>query len=370
MKSLIRSLVILVPLTPILFGGDSLSDDIGDDGGFSIDVLAKGVIERPVPSRWSIGGGFAPLVGVDAKFSGLGFFRNPLTPQALGGSQEYLYDNGFVRVDSSGNVGGKTWNWGYDDNSQYDSVGDSLEFSISNSQANGSIKESDDLSGGFEVFGLYDMGEIPSLSLGNRSARWGLKATLHYANISIGNSSSLTSGVSKMTDSFGLGGVLPPSAPYSGSFSGPGPLIGDSPIRTMGESSSGALVSGERDLEVHLFSLTVGPYLEYPITNRLSLSAEAGLSLALVSGEYDFSSSTSIVGAGTQNTTGSGDETSLLGGFSIGVNAIYRFNESWSGYGGLKYQYLEDFEIDAAGSSADLDFGSAFQFSLGAIYHF
>lgn len=340
-------------------------------GGLAKGGLAKGgLFEEPARSRWSLGGGFAPLVGVDARFSGLGNFSNPLAALPLGGGQNYVYDNGFVGVDSSGNAGGLTWNWGYDNNAQYSVAGDSLDYSISNSLANASVEENGGLNGGFEVFGLYEMGEIPSLQLRGRPSRWGLKATFHYANISIDNGSTLTSDVTRVNDSFALNGVLPPLAPYSGSFGGPGPLLGDAPSRSVSTIADGAIVTGSRDLDVDLFSLSVGPYLEFPITDRFSVSTELGLSLAIASGDYDFRTSTTIAGAGTQTSSGSGSETSFLGGVSLGANAIYQFTEKWSAYGGVKYQYFGDFEIDAGDSTAELDFGSAFQFGLGAIYRF
>jgi hypothetical protein len=117
---------------------------------------------------------------VDAEFSDLGEFRNPLVPQPLGGGQIYNYDDGFVRLDSTGNAGDLTWNWGRDNAAQFDpAAGGSMSYSISNGLADGKASDSDDFAPGLEAFAYYDMGELPALNLGGGPARWGLKATLH-----------------------------------------------------------------------------------------------------------------------------------------------------------------------------------------------
>jgi hypothetical protein len=176
--------------------------------------------------------------------------------------------------------------------------------------------------------------------------------------------------VSRVTDTFSQNGVVPPLAPYAGSFNGPGPLISDSPSRTTTIFPGGAAVAGSRDLEVNLFSLTVGPYLEIPVGSRFTASVEGGLSLAIADGDYDFTSSTTIAGVGTQTSAGSGSETSVLPGVSLGVTGLYQWNDRWSAYGGVRYQYYSSFDVSAGASEAELDFGGAFVLSLGAAYRF
>lgn len=369
MKSAKLSLILVPATTVALLAGEA---DLYP-GSSVVDLGApspKGILEpvRMQRSRWSFGGGIAPLFGVDARFSGLGGFTNPLMSLPTGGGQNYFYDDGYVGVDSSGNTGGQTWNFGY--TSHIDPSATELELSISNSASNAVASSSDEADFGFEFFARYDLGEVPRLSLGSQAARWGLKSTLHYANLSISNNSQLTADVVRLTDRFGLNGVLLPMAPYAGSFNGPGPLIRDSPIRTTSIVAGGATVMGSRDLNAHLFSFSVGPYLEFPITERFSLSAELALSLGIMDGEYSFSSATSIPGVGTQNQSASGDETSLITGFSFGLNGIYQINDDWSAYGGVRYQYYEDFEINAGNSKAELDFGGAYMITLGALWQF
>ncbi len=369
----IRVILISGAVAPVLaFGGDESFLTSSKGGLSSKGGMAKGgLVEPSQPSRWRVGFGFAPLLNVNTKFSDLGAYSSPLSPQPLGGGQDYNYDDGFVRLDSSGNVGDLTWNWGYENNAQYDASGTgSLSFSISNSLSNGSVNESEDFNPGFEIFGYYDMGEIKGLDVGAGASRWGFKATLHYVNISIDNSSALFADLNRTTDTFALNGVVPPRAPYSGSFNGPGLLISDNPTRTTGVVSNGATITGNRSLDVDMFGLTVGPYLQIPVTSRFAVSLEAGFSFALADGDYRFSSLTSVPGATPQASAGSGSETSILPGFSAGLNAIYQISDSWSAYGGAKYQYYSDFDVRASNSKAKLDFGSAFVLTIGGSYKF
>src|SRR5262245_38541879 len=54
---------------------------------------------------------------ISAKFKGLSTLPPP-TPRTTPNGDNYNYDDGYVLTDISGNFGGLTWYWGYDDNSQ------------------------------------------------------------------------------------------------------------------------------------------------------------------------------------------------------------------------------------------------------------
>ena len=83
--------------------------------------------------------------------------------------------DGFVRVDVFGNLGGSTWFWGCENASQ--------------------------MQGSFIVF---------------------------HSQIILD-----TSNIQLVTDTYDLGEVVPPFAPYMGSFEGPGTLLPDSPFSRM-----------------------------------------------------------------------------------------------------------------------------------------
>lgn len=323
-----------------------------------------------VQSPWRFGIGYAPLLGVKTEFNGLGRFNSPFTPQPTGGGVDYDYDNGFVHVDSSQNAGGKTWNWSYDQSSQYNAAnGGSIDYSLTNSLSNGRASERDNAAAGIELFTLLDMGAAELGGLAPKGSRWGFRGGFHYAHIDIDNTDVLSTNLTVLTDSFNLDGTIPPQAPYVGSFNGPGPLIGDSPTRTI-SSGGTALVTGTRELDVHLATLSLGSYLEIPIAPKLDLLLEAGVSAALADGTYKFRSITSVPGLGTQTSTGRDSSSSVLLGFYLGLGATYQVNKDWAILLSGRYQYLEDFQLGANGSNADLSFDSAFILSTGITHSF
>ena len=319
------------------------------------------------PSRWRFGAGYAPLIGLKTEFTGLGKFNSNFNPQPTGGGQNYNYDDGFVRVDSSGNLGGKTWNWSHDSYTPVNS--DSIDFSITNSVSNGRTDEDASAKAGVEIYTYYDMGAAAIPGLQQRGARWGFRGGLHYAHINVDSNNSIRSDLSTLTDSFALDGVIAPPAPYEGSFNGPGPLISDSPTRTITIGGQ-ALVAGSRHLDVHLTTLNFGSYLEVPVAPKFDLMFEAGASAAVAAGSYDFQSATTATGLGTQASSGSSSDTNVLAGFYLGLGGTYQLSDKWSLQAAGRYQCMEDFKLGANGSNASLSFDSAFVLSVGALYSF
>lgn len=340
--------------------------------GLAREDDAKSAPELIAPetgSRWRVGTSYAPILGLEAKFNGLGTFQSPFTPQPLGGGIDYEYDDGFVRVDSSGNAGGQTWNWGYENDSQYDPSGTgSINMSITNSQSNGRVDEHDNANG-FEAFAYYDMGKVAFGPLRDANATWGFRGGLQYARVEMDNRADLSTTLITTIDSFDLGGQIPPSAPYSGSFFGPGVLLSDSPTRSVVVGGSG-LITGSRDLDADVFVTQFGSYLEIPLCRKFSVTAEAGVCLGIASGSYDFESSTTVTDLGTQTSSGHDSATRFLPGVYAGFSGIYQLTEDWGIQASGRYQYLKPFELGANGSDATLSFDSAFVVSLGVLYSF
>jgi hypothetical protein len=186
--------------------------------------------------------------------------------------------------------------------------------------------------------------------------------------VDIGDTSTLTSDSVTLVDRFDLGGNIPPLAPFTGSFGGPGPFIGDSPERSYQYGQ--ALVAGSRELDVHLTTLNFGTFLEMPLKPTFNVTLEGGVSLAVASGSYDFQSATTLAGLGTTASSGGDSGMSMLPGVYLGMSGIYQFNESWAIQAAGRYQYLDGFDLESNGSSASLSFESAFVLSLGALYSF
>src|ERR1035437_8830196 len=166
------------------------------------------------PSDWNhFGLDFRMGFNIQAKFTGAGVLAAPPPPSA-GPAVNRTYSDGFVNVDSSGNAGNLTWNWGYQHASQVS--GYTLLMHAASVSSGASDSSSDDPNLGFEVSYVRDLGH-------ESWGRWGIKAAFGYTAIDLRTSAQL------ITDTYQLGGVTPPIAPYAGSFGGPGPVIGSSP---------------------------------------------------------------------------------------------------------------------------------------------
>ena len=347
------SLFLLAALAPSSFAGD-----------------AKSVIDMPAAkSRWTVGASFAPLLNVESDFSGLGSFGSAFAPQPLGGGQDYEYEDGFVRVDVTGNAGGLTGYWGYDNASQYDAINETVSFNLTSGLSNGRAGETEEASPGIELFAYYDMGRIADFN--GKPVTWGFKGGLHYANISTGGSGTLTTDVVRVTDTYDASGILlfPPPG-YEGTFAGAGPLIGGSPTRTETILAGGGTIASDLDLEVDLFTFAAGPYVQFPVTENFSVSAEAGLSETIAHGDYEFDTLTSITGLPDQASSGDEDRTVILPGLYAGVSAIWQLSEHFGIHGSARYQYIDQFSVDANGSDASLSFDGAAIISLGTVWTF
>ncbi len=307
---------------------------------------------------------------IDAEFKNVGGFRSRssigsaaggggATVSATSSSMDRFYDDGFVRVDSSGNNGGKTWFWGYDNPSQVQ--GDNLLMHSASSPANGRVEEDSDPQLGFEF--TY------SRRLGNCwGGTWGLASAFGFTDLSIDDNTSLSSRATLVTDAYALGGITPPLAPYAGSFSGPGPLISDAPGRSTLLGT--ATTTGHRELDAQIYSLRLGPYWQIPITRRFSALVSGGLALADVDSDFSFSERVKVATVGSSRRSGSNSNNDILVGLFVEAGLDYAFSEQWSAFTGLQYQYLDDFSQSAGGKEVNLDLSKSIYYVLGVRWRF
>lgn len=327
---------------------------------------AKSALITPAPetSPWRVGAAYAPIFGLDVRFKGLGTYQSAYPVQPISAGAGYDYDDGFVHVDSSGNLGGQTWNWGYQNADQASE--NSVTMSLSSSTADARAREADEIAQGIDLFAYYTLGK---LDLGGKEASWGLRGGLHYGHADVKNRGNLSTGTITVRDTYTLdpAGVMP-GAPYSGSFGGPGPLLNDTPTRNFVNGS--ATVTGSRELDISMATLSFGPWIEIPVTEDFSVTLEAGLNAAIARGDYDFDSTTTILNVGTVQSRGSASDTKILPGVYVGASAIYELNQNWALQLSGRYQSMDRFSLNDGGSTATLNFDSAFILSGGVMYHF
>jgi hypothetical protein len=318
-----------------------------------------------VTNRLSLSGrvGF----GISARFKGIAVLPVPTLNRTTPGGNSYNYDDGYVLTDVSGNFGGQTWYWGYD-NSASQISGNNILLSHNTSGAIGDSK-SDDPGFGAEVVYTRLLGCIGHL-------HWGFEAAVNYLNFSVNDSHPHTASLTRTTDAYTFTpGTTPPAAtpgnPYQGSFEGPGFVIGDTPVSSSQTVAPGAGIStGFRKFDADIWGMRIGPALEFPVSEKLKLSLSGGFAAALVDADVSWSESIAISGMAGPTVSGSGHNTSFeLGGYIAG-NAAWELNERWSIVGSVEYQYLSRYEHSFGGRSVEADLTQGVFLTLGIGYKF
>jgi hypothetical protein len=298
-----------------------------------------------------------------ASFKNLGGVGLASNPGIAARDEDHTYDDGYVLRDSAAGDG-STWNWGYQSASQVPGD-DTIQFHSTYSPADGVLKDvSGDPHHGIEL--SYDRW----LGFLGRGGSWGLHHTLNFADINIHPSRPTTATLVQTTDTYALMGVIPPQAPYNGSFAGPGPLIDDLPQRSTASIANGASITGSHLVDASVYGWQLGPYFEFPVNDKVSFNFGGGVALGLVRAKFRFNETVSASGATIGGAAGSTKKTGFVYGGYTGVGVSYMFEPQWSFTLGADYQYLTDFKMKASGREAKLDFSSTFYVKTGISFSF
>jgi hypothetical protein len=299
---------------------------------------------------------FGPRFGMNFKAD---FHNNTVNPGPATGDANHTYNDGYVLVDSSGDTGGRTWNWGYQDSSQV--IGNTVTMEFHAIQSGSPFSATGNPQYGAELVYQRVIGSLPVLS-----GCWGLETGFGFTELDLRNNGSGT--VSVTTDAYSLNGVTPPSAGYNGTFSGPGTLLGDTPTRTTGSGT----VTSHQELSGQLFGIRLGPFVEWNFTPQLALDASVGLTLAPTMVNYNFSETVRVTSGDGGTFVMSGDSTKvkLLYGPYVGGMLRYNFNKNWGVYVGAQFQNLTDLDQSVGGSTARLDSSVTFYGTVGASWSF
>jgi len=316
--------------------------------------LVFGADSVPNPHRLSVGLRFG--LNYKANFSNSATTFNPVDPGPATAGANHTYDDGFVRVDASGNFGGLTSYWGYQNASQV--VGTSMEFHALGVPEASSITDDPQL--GLEL--IYQ--RILGAAAGGSSPRWGVEFGLGYTKINLQGSGSGTAPV--ITDTYPLGVVQPPLAGYQGTSTGPGALLGATPVRTLGT----AAVDSYQKLSGRLIGLRLGPFAEWDLTSNLGLTASAGFTFAPTRLYYDFSETITLANGASYSSSGHGSKRKNL--YGPYANLMLRFirGDRWSAYVGAQVQSLTTLEQSVGTRTARFDPRTTVDFSVGITRRF
>ena len=316
-------------------------------------VMAEDAPENP--NRFS----FGPTLGLNfkANFQNSASYFNSVAPASgAGGFANHTYNDGYVLVDSSGNAGGLTINWGYQNASQV--VGGTVQFHSAQNQGPSSVNSNPQYGAELVYQRVFDSFPLPC---GN----WGLETGFGYTKIDLrGN---LQGSTADTTDSYALNGAAP-GAGYNGGFSGPGNLLGSTPTSLGGNS---AAFSGFEKLSGEMYAFRLGPFAEWNFTPELSLAASVGMTVAPTKIDYDYQETATLSGSGaTFSASGHSSKTKFLFGPYVGATLRYDFTKQWGVYVGARFQNLTDLQQTTGTRKASFDPGSTFFGTVGASYHF
>jgi len=315
-------------------------------------------------------------MNITVDFKKLGGFPALSDPgPATGSGFDRSYDNGsYNRVDSSGNRGGTTWYWGYESASQLQ--GNSLIMESSSSPANAVSKNRDnDPQHGLELSYSRQLYR-------HKDLRIGLEAAFGYTLVDATDSHTIFNTVNRITDAFVIpGGVsVVPSAPYHGTFSGPGALMSSGPERNTTVISQDSVITGERKIDSDVFTLRLGPYLEVPVYKNLSFLLGGGLTL--VSANTDFSYHETVTLSDTGQVSGprssSGSQSDFLVGGYVSGTLSYAITREIGLFSGVQFQAAGRSVTDSRAvnhqsvtqKESVLDFGQSILLVFGLSYSF
>jgi hypothetical protein len=296
------------------------------------------------------------------KGGALPFVAPQLTPNGLA----YNYDDGYVLRDASGNKGGYTVNWGFNNASQVTSPGTpnnsvAMHRTVSVDPMASFWKDSDVSTGG-ELLYRHEIGCIA------KPVRWGFEAAVNFMDNSVNDGSTFTGNVTRQTDIFNPFPGATITGPRQQTFTGPGTVLNATPSASF--PLSPASMSGNRRIDADIWGFRLGPYVEYAVTKKFDLSLSAGLAVALVDAEASWADTLTIVGGGSHPIVGSGDDHAWRFGAYVAGTAEYKFAKDWSLMGGVQFQDVANYDHNISGRGVEIDLSKSIFVTLGLGYRF
>ena len=284
------------------------------------------------------------------------------------------YDDGFVQPAAGGNPV-LTANWGYQSAAQVQ--GNDLVFhrldGAPRGGERGGLKDDPQFGGeivtGFEFF---------RFGIGKREARFGFEFGHSYSQFTVSDRAVATGSATYTVDRFALDAasagnpVTPPLAPYAGAAGTPGPLIGLGPsAHTVLTTTGTSALDSKLDGEFH--NLRIGPWIEVPITSRMSLSLSAGYVAIYSSSRLDLAESVAFADPTVPlpaAASGRFIATHWSPGAYAQIRADYHLTRHVGVYVGGDIQHSTGATVGAPGREARIDFGDTYGAVAGVSYTF
>jgi hypothetical protein len=299
------------------------------------------------------------LVGmnISANFTRSGTFSVSGNNPAQG-----IYDDGYVRTDSTGNAGGQTSYWGYNNSSQLS--GNNLTMSAANSFTTSSSSQEQ---GG--VFPGFDMAYGDNLWYW-KHARVGWEFGFGLLPIDIVDNQTAPASVTSSTYTFNTGSIVVPQAPYQGPFNA-GPYLPTIPTNYTSSTTvdPNGTVSGSQKMDVMLYTWRLGPTFYWDLSDKVGVSLGAGPAVGLVSGNLKYDEVITASGVNARNSGSIGGTDLVYGGY---VNAMVMYHAVDNGdiYAGIQFMPMSNATISGSGREGRLNLGGQVHFSIGVNWPF
>jgi hypothetical protein len=308
-------------------------------------------------------GGFVGLnIKADFKLSGSFAVSGNNPGQTNVAGVNHFYDDGYVRVDDTGNAQGYTSYWGYNNAPQFDGA-NTLTFHSANSYttsggagASAAPQIGVDLAYGGH---LYRMG----------SALVGWEFGFGWLPITIKDDSQLTATVSRSAHQFDTAGIVLPTAPYNGGSSGIGPTIHDTATASSGDIVLGVPVTGSRELDVTLYNFRLGPTVHWELHPKIAVAVSGGAAMGIIKGDLKFNETLSFAG-GSANSSGKFSDTQMTYGGYLNAKLMYHAVENGDYYMAVQYMPLGSVNFSGGGREARLNMSGGLYISAGINWPF
>jgi hypothetical protein len=274
---------------------------------------------------------------------------------------DHIYDDGYVRVDETGNAQGLTSYWGYNHAAQL--TGQTLTFHSANSFAASGSAKSDDS----PYLGL-------DLAYGGNLWRWGRTQIgwefgFGFLPIKIKDNQPVDADINRTVHSFSTGGILVPTAPYNGGSSGIGPTIPDVATALPDDQTSGT-ITGSRTLDMSLFAFRLGPLLHWELHPRWAVSLSAGPAFGYLEGDLEFDEIVVSQDGGSASNSGRTDGSDFVFGGYVSAALMFHAEEHGDFYIGVQYMPLGSTTVSGGGREARLDLSGGIYFTAGINWPF
>jgi hypothetical protein len=314
-------------------------------------------------------------LNITGKFKGIGTGFNPLPgggPRTTPHGDPYNYGDGYVYSDISGSGDGLTWYWGYDSASQVNLANSTVGLDRT-SAGSGEQSTGVDQNPGFEITYCRELGVKEDW----HHMRYGVEGAVNYMPVSFKVGGTFTENRTTFFYPFEAGTTPPgynqPSElPYQGSYEGPGFILGSTPVGPpVTALIPGASLLVQDNFDADLWGFRLGPYVEFPLSDKFNLHLSGGLSLGLLDSSASWKETLTLPGGGGSSTFSGGgnDFTPLCGGY-ISLDADYQFTRRWDIEADMQFQDIGTYSHSFGGRGVELDLSRSVYLEVGVSYSF